>query len=114
MQSLLLAYKAFTMTKPANSKDKPSPADTPTHRPNDNGHKSIVTGADSGQYGVTPHNESKAMQHEKEEQPVNPIKNPPAEKGMKKGKVQPWKRVAVLFAMTIPVNVVKLKKEWMP
>ncbi|MEO6850502.1 MAG: hypothetical protein ABI203_02220 [Mucilaginibacter sp.] len=29
------------MTKPANSTNKPSPADTPTKRPNDNGHKSI-------------------------------------------------------------------------
>ena len=77
------------MTKPANSKDKPSPADTPTRRPNDNGHKSIVRDEDKQFYGTTPRSKSIAKQREMEEQPVTPIKNPPAEKGMEKGKVQP-------------------------
>jgi hypothetical protein len=36
-----------------------------------------------------PHGGDIAKKHEKEEQPVNPIKNPPKEKGMEKGKVQP-------------------------
>ncbi len=76
------------MTKPANSKDKPSPADTPTSRPNDNGGKAIV-GNDEN---YTKHKLEKnniAQKHEKEEQPVEPIKNPPAEKGMEKWQVQP-------------------------
>lgn len=77
------------MTTPANSKNKPSPADTPTHRPNDNGYKSIVRNEDKEDYGKTPRSKSIAKQHEQEEQPVNPIKNPPKEKGMEKGKVQP-------------------------
>jgi len=75
------------MTKPANSKDKPSPADTPTHRPNDNGGKSIV-GVDENYTTRKLHN-NVAGQHETGEHPVDPIKRPPAEKGMKKGKVQP-------------------------
>lgn len=76
------------MTKPANSKDKPSPADTPTHRPNDNGGKAVV-GSDEN-YTTHKLNELNiAERHEREEHPVDPIKNPPAEKGMEKGKVQP-------------------------
>lgn len=71
------------MTKPANSKDKPSPADTPTHRPDDNGHKSII-GADKG-YTDRKLHKNIAKQREKEEQPVQPEKNPPKEKD----KVQP-------------------------
>jgi hypothetical protein len=76
------------MTNPANSKDKPSPADTPTHRPNDNGHKSIVGSNEN----YTAHKLDRlniAEQRENEEQPVEPVKSPPAEKGMEKGKVQP-------------------------
>jgi hypothetical protein len=75
------------MTKPANSKHKPSPADTPTHRPNDNGHKSIV-GTDTT-YTDRKLHKNIAGQREREEQPVDPVKNPPAEKGMEKGQVQP-------------------------
>jgi hypothetical protein len=77
------------MTTPANSKNKQSPSDTPTHRPNDNGHKSIVRNEDKQDVGKTPRSKSIAKQRETEEQPVNPIKNPPKEKGMEKGKVQP-------------------------
>ena len=76
------------MTKPANSTDKPSPADTPTHRPNDNGGKSIV-GSDGNYTNRKLRRLSIAEQREQEEQPVQPIKNPPAEKGMERGKVQP-------------------------
>ncbi|WP_426670778.1 hypothetical protein ACPPVU_06005 [Mucilaginibacter sp. McL0603] len=77
------------MTKPANSTDKPSPADTPTHRPHDNGGKSKVRHSDKEYHADKPHGGNIAKKHEKEEQPVSPIKNPPAEKGMEKGKVQP-------------------------
>lgn len=76
------------MTTPANSKNKPSPSDTPTHRPNDNGGKSVV-GYDKD---YTAHKLQKldiAEKHEREEQPVEPIKDPPKEKGMDKGQVQP-------------------------
>jgi hypothetical protein len=62
------------MTKPANSKDKPSPADTPTHRPNDNGGKSKVKSADETYDAKKPHSGDIAKKHEKEEQPVNPVK----------------------------------------
>lgn len=79
--------KAKNMTKPANSKDKPSPSDTPTRRPNDNGHKSVVGHDDT--YTDRKLHKNIAEQREKEEQPVEPIKNPPKEKGMEKGKVQP-------------------------
>jgi hypothetical protein len=76
------------MTKPANSKDKPSPADTPTHRPNDNGGKA-VTGNDENYTRHKLEKNNIAVKHEREEHPVDPIKNPPDEKGMEKGKVQP-------------------------
>ena len=77
------------MTKHANSTDKPSPADTPTHRPVDNGDKSKVRSTDKQYTADEPHGGNIAKKHEKEEQPVEPIKNPPAEKGMDKGQVQP-------------------------
>jgi hypothetical protein len=75
------------MTKPANSTDKPSPSDTPTHRPNDNGDKSVV-GYDKT-YTDRKLHKNIAEQREKEEQPVHPVKNPPKGKGMETGKVQP-------------------------
>ncbi len=77
------------MTKPANSKDKPSPSDTPTDRPNDKGHKAIVHKPDEQYTADEPHGGNIAKKHENDEQPVNPVKNPPAEKGMDKGQVQP-------------------------
>jgi hypothetical protein len=77
------------MTKPANSTDKPSPSDTPTHRPNDNGGKSKIKSVDKQYHADKPHGGNIAKKHEKEEQPVEPIKDPPAEKGMEKGQVQP-------------------------
>lgn len=77
------------MTKPANSTDKPSPSDTPTRRPHDNGGKSNVHPGDRQYRADQPHGGDIAKKHEKEEQPVSPVKNPPKEKGMEKGKVQP-------------------------
>lgn len=77
------------MTKPANSTDKPSPSDTPTHREHDNGHKSVVHKSDKQYDADQPHGGDIAKKHEREEQPVESVKNPPAEKGMDKGKVQP-------------------------
>jgi hypothetical protein len=60
------------MTKPANSKDKPSPADTPTKRPDDNGGKSKVRSADEKYTADKPHGGDIANKHENEEQPVGP------------------------------------------
>jgi hypothetical protein len=77
------------MTKPANSTDKPSPSDTPTHRPHDDGGKSKVHHVDQQYHADQPHGGHIAQKHEREEQPVGPVKNPPREKGMEKGKVQP-------------------------
>jgi hypothetical protein len=77
------------MTKPANTTDKPSPSDTPTDRSHDNGHKSVVKKEDKKYTADQPHGGDIAKKHEKEEQPVNPGTQPPAEKGMDKGQVQP-------------------------
>jgi hypothetical protein len=68
----LLLIKTKTMTKPANSTDKPSPADTPTKRPTDNGHKSVVKNEDKEYHADKPHGGDIAKKHEKEEQPVHP------------------------------------------
>ena len=67
------------MTKPANSPNKPSHSDTPTKRPNDNGGKSKVRKEDQQYHADKPHGGNIAKRHEKEEQPVYPIKNPPKE-----------------------------------
>jgi hypothetical protein len=67
------------MKKDANNHDKPSPSDTPTDRPNDNGHKSIVKKEDKEYNADEPKKGDIAKKHEKEEQPVEPIKTPPKE-----------------------------------
>jgi hypothetical protein len=59
------------MTKPANNGDKPSPADTPTHRPNDNGGKSKVHKEDKTYRADKPHGGDIAQKYEKGEQPVH-------------------------------------------
>jgi len=69
------------MTKPANSPDKPSPTDTPTNRPNDDGHKSVVKKSDKEYRSDEPHGGDIAKKHEKEEQPVSPGSKPPTGKG---------------------------------
>jgi hypothetical protein len=58
--------------KPANNPDKPSPADTPSHRPNDEGHKSVVKKQDKQYQAKEPHKGDIAKKHEHEEQPVHP------------------------------------------
>jgi hypothetical protein len=65
--------------KNANSKDKPSPADTPTKRPNDEGHKSIQKNRDKVYHANEPENENIAKRYENEEQPVHPVKKAPKE-----------------------------------
>jgi len=65
------------MTKPANSKDKPSPTDTPTKRPNDNGGKSKVRRSDREYNADEPHTNKIAKKHEEEEQPVHSVKKAP-------------------------------------
>jgi len=62
------------MTKPANATDKPSPSDTPTHRPRDNGGKSKVRASDRKYTRKEPHGGDIAQKHEQEEQPVGPGK----------------------------------------
>lgn len=76
---LLVISKTSAMNKDANSHDKPSPSDTPTDRPNDIGHKSIVKTEDKEYHADEPHKENIAKRYENEEQPVNPIKTPPKE-----------------------------------
>jgi hypothetical protein len=65
------------MTKPANEKDKPSPSDTPTERPADDGHKSKVRKEDKQYHADSPHGGDIAKKHEKEEQPVHSVKSVP-------------------------------------
>ena len=65
------------MTKPANSPDKPSPADTPTKRSNDNGGKSKVRQPDKEYDADEPHGGQIAKTHEQDEQPVKPVKRAP-------------------------------------
>jgi hypothetical protein len=65
------------MTKPANSKDKPSPADTPSDRPNDNGGKAKIRQPDKDYNANEPHKGDIAKRHETEEQPVQPVKDAP-------------------------------------
>ncbi|RYZ95026.1 MAG: hypothetical protein EOP47_26645 [Sphingobacteriaceae bacterium] len=79
----------LSMTQPANRSDKPSPSDTPTDRPADNGDKSKIRPEDRHYQADEPGEEDIAKKHEREEQPVNPVVNPPAENGMEKGQVQP-------------------------
>lgn len=85
----MLVLKIAAMIKPANSGHKPSPSDTPSHRPHDEGNKAKRRKGDEQYHADKPHGGDIAKKHEKEEQPVHPIKNPPKEKGMEKGKVQP-------------------------
>jgi len=65
------------MTEPANSPDKPSPSDTPTHRPDDNGHKSVVKKEDKTYHADEPEQENIAKRYENEEQPVKPVTDVP-------------------------------------
>jgi hypothetical protein len=62
------------MTKPANSKDKASPSDTPTHRPQDNGNEAVVHKKDEQYNADEPHGGDIAKKRENEEQPVGPGK----------------------------------------
>jgi len=77
------------MTEPANEKDKPSPSDTPTSRPYDNGGKIKVQPQDEQYHADEPHGGEIADYYENEEQPVGPVTDAPNEKGMGEGKVQP-------------------------
>jgi hypothetical protein len=63
--------------KNANSHDKPSPADTPTKRPHDGGHKSVVKEEDKIYHADEPHKGDIAKKHENEEQPVHSVNKSP-------------------------------------
>ena len=67
------------MTDPANSSDKPSPSDTPTDRPEDNGGKSVVKLKDREYHEKDADFGNIANGRENEEEPVNPRQNPPNE-----------------------------------
>jgi hypothetical protein len=75
----LLTLKIPAMTKPANSPDKPSPADTPTQRPHDNGGKTKLHSSDKQYNADEPHGGDIATRHENEEQPVNSVNQAPEE-----------------------------------
>lgn len=78
------------MTKPANDPHKPSPSDTPTDRPDDNGGKAVKKESDKQYHADSVDYGNVDKQHREDEEPVNPIKTPPTEdEGMKRGKVQP-------------------------
>ncbi|MBL4677056.1 MAG: hypothetical protein JKY70_12745 [Mucilaginibacter sp.] len=66
------------MTTPANNHDKPSPSDTPTKRPADEGHESVVRKEDKQYNADEPQQENVAKKTERQEQPVDPVKKPPA------------------------------------
>jgi len=42
------------MTKPANSSNKPSPADTPAKKPNDNGGENMLEKTDNEYHAIKP------------------------------------------------------------
>jgi hypothetical protein len=65
------------MTTPANDHDKPSPSDTPTDRPNDEGHKSVVKERDKQYHADEPQQKNVAQQYENEEQPVKSVSDAP-------------------------------------
>ncbi|GAB3919719.1 hypothetical protein [Mucilaginibacter myungsuensis] len=65
------------MTKPANTSDKPSPSDTPTDRPNDQGDEAVVKKEDKQYNADQPKQENIAKKREREEQPVEPVKTAP-------------------------------------
>ncbi|MBD1364959.1 hypothetical protein IDJ77_14145 [Mucilaginibacter sp. ZT4R22] len=67
------------MTTPANDHDKPSPSDTPTNRPNDEGHKSVVKDSDKQYHADEPQQENVAKNYENREQPVQSVKDAPKE-----------------------------------
>ncbi len=77
------------MTDPANSPDKPSPSDTPTERPDDNGGKSLLRPEDKEYHDDEADFGDIAKRYEEEEEPVNPITTPPNEPGDDVGMVQP-------------------------
>jgi hypothetical protein len=76
-ETKLYATCYLIMTTPANDHDKPSPSDTPTKRPTDEGHESVVKKEDKQYNADEPQQENVAKRYEKEEQPVNPVKHAP-------------------------------------
>ncbi|WP_428328494.1 hypothetical protein [Mucilaginibacter sp.] len=61
------------MTKPVNAIDKPSSTDKPV----DKGGKSKVRKEDKQYHADEPKQENIAKRHEREEQPVDPVKTAP-------------------------------------
>ena len=67
------------MTEPANSSNKPSPSDTPTERPNDNGGEVVKKEEDKDYNADDADFGNVAKQRAEDEEPVNPVKTPPDE-----------------------------------
>ncbi len=67
------------MPQPANEHDKPSPSDTPTDRPDDNGGKAVKKPEDEDYDKDNANFGNVAITRENSEEPVNPIKTPPDE-----------------------------------
>lgn len=64
------------MPQPANEHDKPSPSDTPTDRPDDNGGKAVKKPEDEDYDKDNANFGNVAKTRENSEEPVNPIKTP--------------------------------------
>jgi hypothetical protein len=67
------------MSEPANQHSKPSPSDTPTDRPDDNGGKAIKKPEDKDYQQKDVDLGNVAKQREEDEEPVKPVKTPPDE-----------------------------------
>lgn len=67
------------MTTPANDHNKPSPSDTPTDRPNDNGNEVVKKEEDKDYNQEDANFGNIAKQRAEDEEPVNPVKTPPDE-----------------------------------
>ncbi len=67
------------MSTPANQHSKPSPSDTPTDRPDDNGGKAVEKREDQQYHQDNANFGNVAKQREEDEEPVKPVKTPPDE-----------------------------------
>jgi hypothetical protein len=74
---MLVIYLNVIIMKNANAHNKPSPADTTTKKPLDNGHKSVVQKQDKVYHAREPHGGDIAKKHENEEQPMYSVNKAP-------------------------------------
>ena len=67
------------MTKPVNSENNRFPSGKNIESPDDNGGKAKIRKIDKRYHAREPHSGDIAKKHEKEEQPVYPVKDAPKE-----------------------------------